>query len=283
MTNPLIADRDRFAEAHPETRMDLNGRDWGVTDVGSGPPLLLIPGTLGRADIFWNQIEALADRLRIVAVSYPAEGGIAEWTADMATLLDRLGIEDACVLGSSLGGYLAQSLAGRHPRRVSRLVAANTLHSCAGLETRLPYALDLQTAPIDELRAGFGNALTVWAKVHPEQQDLVDLLLRESGGRILEPELRARLAALKHGPELPPCPLEPNRIFTIETDDDPLIPGEMRRAVRDRLAPAVAYRFRDGGHFPYVVRPAEYTALLEQVMGLAVTGPDWGDAPERVR
>ena len=263
MTNPLIAARDRFAAAHPERRADLNGRDWGMLDVGTGPALLLIPGTLGRADIFWNQIEALSDRLRIVAVSYPAEGGITEWSADIVTLMDRLGMEEACVLGSSLGSYLAQYLAGYHPPCVSRLVVANTLHSVAGLETCLPYALDLQAAPIKELRAGFGNALTVWGKVHPEQQDLVDLLLQESDGRILELELRAHLAALKHGPELPPCPLEPSRVFTIEADDNPLIPPEMRQAVRARLSPSAAYRFRDVGHFPYAVRPADYTALLE--------------------
>lgn len=283
MSNPLIEARDRFAAAHPEQRRDLNGRDWGVIDVGSGPALLLIPGTLGRADIFWNQIEALSDRLHIVAVSYPDSGGIVEWTSDMVTLMDSLDIAEACVLGSSLGGYLAQYLAGSHPQRVSRLVAANTLHSVAGLETRPPYSMDLQNGPIEELRTGFGNALSAWGQAHPEQQDLVDLLLRESGGRILEGELRARLAALKHGRPLPPCPLEPDRVFTIEADDDPLIPAEMRAAVRARLKPSVAYRFRDGGHFPYVVRPADYTALLEQVMDLDVTGPDWGTASERVR
>ncbi len=282
MTNPLLADRDRFSQAHPEIRMALNGRDWGVIDTGEGPVLLLIPGTLGRADIFWQQIEALSDRLRIVSVSYPAEGGIAEWKDDINALLDRLGIDAVCVLGSSLGGYLAQYLAGHDAHRFPRLVAANTLHSVAGLDTRMPYALDLQAAPIEQLRAGFGDGLKAWAKAHPDQQNLVDLLLRESGGRILEPELRARLSALKFGPELPPVTLDRAALFTVDADDDPLIPAEIRKAVRERLSPAVAYRFRHGGHFPYVVRPADYTAMLEQIMGLPVTGPEWGDAAERI-
>ena len=283
MSNPLLADRDRFSRAHPETRMQLNGRDWGVIDVGHGPVLLLIPGTLGRADIFWQQIEALSDRLRVVAVSYPATGDIAEWNDDILALLDSLGIDTACVLGSSLGGYLAQYLAGNNPQRFPRLIAANTLHSVAGLDTRMPYALDLQAAPIEDLRAGFGNGLKAWAKEHPDQENLVDLLLKESGGRILEPELRARLSALKFGPDLPPVPHDKAAIVTVDADDDPLIPAEVRQAVRERLSPGVAYRFRHGGHFPYVVRPADYTAMLEQVMGLAVTGPDWGTAAERVR
>ena len=206
MTNALIAARDAFALAHPEQRAVFDGRDWGFRDIGSGPCLLLIPGTLGRGDIFWQQIEALSDRLRIVAVSYPDRGGIADWADDLFALLDRLGIAQASVLGSSLGGYLAQFMAGTWPERVERLIAANTLHSVAGLAGRMPYALDLMAAPIDDLRAGFGNGLNVWRDTHPDQGDLVALLLQEAGGRILEGELRARLNALKTAPELPPVP-----------------------------------------------------------------------------
>jgi len=283
MSNSLIAARDTFAAENPERRILLNGRDWGYLDVGQGPALILIPGTLGRGDIFWNQINALSDRLRIVAVTYPETGGVDDWARDLGRLMDHLGIDQATVLGSSLGGYLAQYFAGHAPDRVTRLVGANTLHSVIGMDTRMPYALDLQATPIDDLRAGFGGGLGAWREAHPEQSDLVDLLLQEVGGRIPEPELRNRLSALKDGPELPDLALSPDRIITIEADDDPLIPPEMRAAVRARLQPGVAYRFLSGGHFPYVARPEDYTALLEQVMGLNGTGPDWGTAAERAR
>jgi maspardin len=49
MSNPLIDSRDAFAASYPEQRIDLNGREWGLVEVGSGPVLLLIPGTLGAA------------------------------------------------------------------------------------------------------------------------------------------------------------------------------------------------------------------------------------------
>lgn len=282
MSNSLIASRDAFSAAHPEQRVILNGRDWGVLDVGQGPALMLIPGTLGRGDVFWNQISALKDRLRIVAVSYPSEGGIEDWASDLVLLLDQLGIEKTTILGSSLGGYLAQFIAGTNGGRISRLVAANTLHAVAGLKQLPPYSLDLAAAPIADLRAGFGKGLGGWAETHPDQSELVELLLMDAGGRILEGELRARLAALKFGPELPEPGIGSSNIITIQTNDDPLIPPPIRDAVRARLSPAVAYRFTDGGHFPYVARPADYTSLLEQVMGLNITGPDWGTGSERV-
>jgi len=276
MTNPLIADRDRFAKAYPERRETVSGREWGVIDAGeAGPALVLIPGTLGRADIFWQQIEALKDRARIMAVAYPASGGVEEWAEDLAGMMDRRGIAKATVLGSSLGGYLVQYFAAKHPDKVEQLIGANTLHSVADVRTRPPYSSDLDGGPIEELRAGFGTGLKAWAQAHPDQADLVELLLAEVGGRIPEPELRQRLKALKNGPELPPVGIEPERIATIEGADDPLIPPPMREAVRARLKPAVSYRFLWGGHFPYVVRPELYTTLLEQQLGLDETGDPW--------
>lgn len=283
MSNPLIAARDAFAAQFPEHRIVLNTRDWGYVEAGQGPALVLIPGTLGRGDIFWQQIAALSDRLRVIAVTYPETGCIETWAADLAALMDHLGLKRASVLGSSLGGYLAQYFAATHPTRIDRLFAANTLHSVAGIADKMPYALDLDAAPIADLRAGFGQGLGQWAKAHPDQADLVELLMAEVGGRIPEAELRMRLKALKTAPDLPELALPQEQMFTIEADDDPLIPPEMRAAVRARVDPAAAYRFTWGGHFPYVVRPEAYTALLEQAMGLAVTGPGWGQDKERAQ
>ena len=284
MTNRLIAVRDHFTARHPEQSILINGREWGYVQAGdTGPALLLIPGTLGRGDIFWQQIEALQDRARIVAVTYPRSGGVAEWADDLAELCNRIGIDRVTVLGSSLGGYLAQYFAAAYPHLVERLIAANTLHSVAGIAARPPYSSDLDNAPIEELRAGFGRGLGVWRDAHPEQAELVDLLMAEAGGRIPEPELRARLNALKHGPELPPLDMPRENIATIESVDDPLIPLSMRDAVRARLNPSAAYRFEWGGHFPYVARPDLYVALIEEQLGLPVTRGGWGEGEVRAR
>ncbi len=135
MTNALIADRDRFAAAHPETRIVLGGREWGYVAAGDkGPALLLIPGTLGRGDVFWQQIEALKDRARVVAVTYPKSGGVAEWADDLAALCRHLGLERVTVLGSSLGGYVAQYFAATHPALTERLIRGE--HAALGRRGR---------------------------------------------------------------------------------------------------------------------------------------------------
>ncbi|MCC6000107.1 MAG: alpha/beta hydrolase [Pararhodobacter sp.] len=280
MTNPLIAARDAFAAQMPEARETLNGRDWGVIDTGGGgAALVLIPGTLGRADIFWQQITALAPRLRVIAVSYPASGGIADWAEDICALLDARGIADAAVLGSSLGGYLAQFLAGTHAARVNHLFAANTLHTVQGIAKRQPYAQDLDNGPIEVLRAGFLDAMRAWGQAQPDQADLVDFLMAEVGGRIPEGEMRARLNALKRGPELPPAPQPAAALTVIDAMDDPLLAPEIRAAVRARLPGATGFRFRWGGHFPYVLRPELYSNLICARLGLSPLDSAWtGDA-----
>jgi maspardin len=283
MTNALIDSRNAFAADNPEQRVVLDGREWGVLDTGgSGPALLLIPGTLGRGDIFWQQIDALRGKARILSVTYPATGGVAEWADDLAALLDARGIGRATVLGSSLGGYLAQYFAGVHADRVERMIAANTLYDTAPARQNPPYSSDLDAAPIDELRSGFGKGLSAWGQAHPDQSELVELLLAEVGGRIPEAELRNRLKGIKNAPDLPVLQLSSYRIATIEGADDPLIPPFMRNEVRENLRPSVAYRFESGGHFPYVVRPQLYTAILEEQLGLVASGSTaWGDAEVR--
>lgn len=274
--NPLTTARDSFAAAHPETRITVNGRDWGMIRAGAtGPALVLIPGTLGRADIFWQQIAALQGQARIMALSYPGSGGIDAWAGDIAALIAAQGMQGATVLGSSLGGYLAQHLTAAHPGLVGGLVAANTLPSVAGLDQMMPYALDLWATPIDALRAGFTNGLSQWQTDGHPYGDLAGLLLTEVAGRIPEAEMRARLDALKTAGPLPPQVLGRDRVFTVESDDDHLIPPQVRAALRATLRPSRAFRFSAASHFPYVTRPDDYTALLREVLGLSAPHVHW--------
>lgn len=279
MTNPLIIARDAFLARHPETRITLDGRSWGLIDTGgTGPALVFLPGTLGRGDVFFRQIEALAPHRRVLALSYPDSGGVVEWSASLPRLLDTLGIDQTAVLGSSLGGYLAQYLAATRPERISHLFAANTLHDTTLSRARAPYTSDVWNAPIDTLRGGFAAAMGAWQAAHPQQADMVELLLAEVAGRIPDAELRARLDAIKSGPALPP--LGAVRATVIESLDDPLIPPTTRAAVRARLAPQAVFRFGWGGHFPYLLRPELYANVLLARLGHAPLSDAWTPGDE---
>ncbi len=283
MNNPLTASRDAFAAANPERRITVNSRQWGMIRVGqTGPSLVLIPGTLGRADIFWHQIAALSGQARILALSYPDTGGIAEWAGDVGAIIEAEGMLGAVVLGSSLGGYLAQYLSACHPGVAGGLVAANTLASVRGISQSPPYKYDLATMQIADLRRGFETGLQGWLDPANPYADLAGLLLAEVAGRIPGDELRARLQALKDAPQLPRQSLSRSAIFTVESDDDHLITPKMRAAVRAGLGPGRCFRFRLASHFPYVARAEAYTGMLREVLGLAPEGRYWPAGPEAV-
>jgi poly(3-hydroxyoctanoate) depolymerase len=101
---------------------------------GEGEPLLLINGltrTLGS----WDAFSAEMSGRRIVSFDAPGVGesensllplSIAQLATICVAVLDDLGLERVDVLGFSLGGAVAQELAGTHASRVRRLVLAAT-------------------------------------------------------------------------------------------------------------------------------------------------------------
>lgn len=105
-------------------------------DAGLGLPVVLVHA-FASDQALWNpQFAALADDFRLVAPdlrgfgeSSRTDGGAVsmdDYGDDVVALLDHRGIERAVVGGISLGGYVALSIAIRHPARVAGLVLANT-------------------------------------------------------------------------------------------------------------------------------------------------------------
>jgi pimeloyl-ACP methyl ester carboxylesterase len=109
------------------------GRTIAWTAVGDGPPLLLLNGYAATgAD--WDPVflGRLAARFRVIApdnvglgrstlAEGEALGGAAGMTTDSLALLDALGVERAAMVGWSMGGFVAQSLAREAPDRVAAL------------------------------------------------------------------------------------------------------------------------------------------------------------------
>lgn len=104
---------------------------------GSGPPLLMAIGT-GSTMAEWDPalLARLARGRRLILFDYPGIGRssrLRDGTTSFASLADTaaaflhaIGLDRADVLGWSMGGFVAQQLAIRHPGSVRRLVLAGT-------------------------------------------------------------------------------------------------------------------------------------------------------------
>jgi 3-oxoadipate enol-lactonase len=104
-------------------------------EAGAGPPLVLLHGLGGDIGFWAAEQAAWRARFRLILVDLrghgrtPASAGghsIADLADDVAAVLAAAGVESAHVLGFSMGGLVAQSLAVRYPDRVARLVLAST-------------------------------------------------------------------------------------------------------------------------------------------------------------
>jgi 2-succinyl-6-hydroxy-2,4-cyclohexadiene-1-carboxylate synthase len=125
------------------TAVLVDDRRWEVHLRGSGPALLLIHGFTGRATSWGTHAATFARSFRVVAPDLPGHGrsaapldprcaGVERSADDLATILERLGVAPAHVVGYSLGARIALRLAVAHPPSVRRLVLESP---SAGLAT----------------------------------------------------------------------------------------------------------------------------------------------------
>jgi len=99
-------------------------------------PVLMLCNSLGTTlDMWAPQMPAFLAHFRVLRYDTrghgesevtPGEYSIAQLGADAVALLDHLGIERASFCGLSMGGMTGMWLGLNHPRRIWRLVLANT-------------------------------------------------------------------------------------------------------------------------------------------------------------
>jgi len=115
--------------------LTLGGATLRYDRAGAGPTVLLIHGWLGNRSFWERQITALRDRFTVVTVdlrghgeSSPPRTGytIGGMAADLEQLVRAIGAQKVAVVGWSMGGMIAQSLAIDHPKRLRRLVLMAT-------------------------------------------------------------------------------------------------------------------------------------------------------------
>ena len=107
--------------------------DLAFEDTGSGSPLLLLHGLYGSSSNWRRIAKSLSDTHRVLSVDLRNHGAspwaatmsYAEMADDVGALIDRLGLDAPAVLGHSMGGKVAMTLALTAPARVGRLIVVD--------------------------------------------------------------------------------------------------------------------------------------------------------------
>src|SRR3984885_3447975 len=125
-----------YSELRNELVSAANGIDYAYRDTGSDAvPLVLLQHFRGNLDN-WDPalIDALASTRRVVTFDNAGVGGssgttpdtIGQMARDAIALLTAIGLNQADLLGFSIGSFVAQEVALTRPELVRRLILASS-------------------------------------------------------------------------------------------------------------------------------------------------------------
>jgi pimeloyl-ACP methyl ester carboxylesterase len=270
-------DREGPATAGPSLlRLPVAGGHLHVEVHGDGSALLLIQG-LGYATWAWRrQLPALSARWRAIAFDNRGAGRSAKppgpysielLADDAAAVLDRLGAAPAHVLGLSMGGYVALTLALRRPELVRSLALAGT---AAGGPGSLPVPQPTRDAwlaaaglpPAEYARRTMHLSFAPgWTDVHPDEyEELLTARLEYP----TPPECwAAQYAACERFLERG-VPAEQIGVPALvwHGDADRVVPVENGRRLADRLPRAELVVWPGGGHLALIEDSDAFNAAV---------------------
>lgn len=218
----------------------------------------------GAGDIWWQQIEALRDQFRIISVTYPVVDSLAGLRQGILEILAEEGVKQLNIVGTSLGGYLAQYLVAQDPNRFRRAVFGNTFppsdriaRKTRGVETLL------RTIPHSIFRAAIRKSTSNRLFPASGRSELLKAYLNEGVFRGLTKAVftaRYRCVIEKFEPLEPSAQIIP--VLIIEADNDPLVDPNLREHLKRSYPEAQVLTFHNAGHFPYLNLPIQYVQSL---------------------
>jgi pimeloyl-ACP methyl ester carboxylesterase len=115
--------------------LPVNGYDMAYLDLGRGPPLVCVHGSLCDFRIWSAVLGPLTSRHRVIAVSlrhfFPEHWdgvgdtySIAQHTSDLIALIEKLDAGPVDLMGHSRGGHISFRVAQRRPDLMRKLILA---------------------------------------------------------------------------------------------------------------------------------------------------------------
>ena len=274
------------------TYVDVDGHPVRVREVGpvDGEPVVLVHG-IGRSLEDWQPTQDLLARdHRVINLDLPGFGltrrmkghwGLEGFARAVVALLDTLGEQRPVhVMGNSLGGAVAMTLAANHPDRVASLLLVNS--AGFGREANvslLPMAYGaLSSLPVVGRRfrtLARSTGIQSMRDVFFDPAHLTDEMIRHAGELNRQPDFRVTFVATAARLGMPVVGSYPwwrrtllSRLAQAEVptmvvwgDADNVLPATHLHAAVSALPGARCHLFPDTGHMPQLERIEEFAEL----------------------
>ena len=257
--------------------LDVAGIRTHFYDVGEGDPIVLLHGSGPGVSAWANWrliIGDLAERARVIAPDQVGFGGTdpaadgrygrSAWTAHAIDLIEHLGLARVSVVGNSMGGAIALSLAAARPDLIERIV----LMGATGVEFPITEELDAiwgYTPDPERMR----TLIEIFAYDHSIiTDDLVALRYQQS----LDPPRRASYEAMFPAPRqrwvddlaLDDAELRAIRqpVLLIHGFHDRVVPRTTSLRLMELLADADLHLIGRCGHWVQIEQATKFSALV---------------------
>ena len=262
----------------------VNGTPLGYDIAGAGDPVVLVHGSWNQRQAWMFFVPELASSFRVVSydrrghgesTAPPTEGTRQDDVADLAGLIEGLGIGPAYVVGNSYGAIVSLSLAAARPELVRKVVAHEPpLIPLLEADPVTKPIADEQGRLLGEVRrrleAGDNAAAAeyfvenvalgpgAWTQLPPPARDTFVANAPTYLGELRDPDaLRADLDALARS-SVP--------VLLSQGDQSPA----MFVPILDRVAAAVPSAKRTtvagAGHIPHMTHPMEYAPIVRDFL-----------------
>jgi pimeloyl-ACP methyl ester carboxylesterase len=245
--------------------------DPSLSIVGTGQPVILVPGMDGTGLLFYRQVPLLARSYRVVTYALRDTAATMDvLVSDLARIVETVAPTErrAIIVGESFGGALALSFALARPEQVSRLVILNSFPYFAPQRRLRLAAVGLGALPWGAM--GLVRRLTAFRlhSPHTHRQEIdrfMELTARASRGGyinrlklLMQYDVRHRLHELR-APTL-----------FLAADRDHLVPSVAQARYMAARVPGSMLRVLEGhGHICLIAPDIDLEALLNESRGAA--------------
>jgi 2-succinyl-6-hydroxy-2,4-cyclohexadiene-1-carboxylate synthase len=229
---------------------------------GQGETVILCHGLGGNHAIWYQQVPVLARHYRVItwdqrgfgrSSNHAGQAGPPAATRDLSALCDHLEVDQAHLIGQSMGGWAVLGFALSHPKRTHSLVLADTI---AGIYTpAIAAAYDaynqIRPAPQD---LSFGQHPAIGLQL--TQQDPARAFLYNQIGSVAEPPPVQMLTLLRNTAYSLEAinKLDLPAMFVVGSDDPIFAPATIRQA-SVQLRNSRVVEIPNTGHSPYFEMP----------------------------
>ncbi len=210
---------------------------------------------LGKPNLIWGLLK------RRIGLPIRAPYSLADMAQDAVALLDALQIEQAHVVGASMGGMIAQLVAGMAPHKVLTLTSIMSSSGAPGLPGPTPPAQAAllkrppkgayHPAQRDRLVEHYlNNSRVIYSPAFPMSEDARRARIRRGLDRSIHPEgILRQLLAIAQGPDRSPILQQIRQpTLVIHGKQDPLVPIACGRDTASKIPGARLVEIDGMGH-----------------------------------